>query len=378
MCLIIHAEPKYRISETLMDDFAKRNDDGFGIMWVENNQINTRKFGPTEMDKLYPTYLSVQDKEHFIHLRMRTHGDTNVAMAHPYYCGYGIWLMHNGILDTQGDDTTKSDTWYFVNHVLNPLFKMTTNPHTMMRSKAFANIMLKFLGHNNRVVLGDRGGYVTFNSQAWHNITNENTGVTGMLVSNTYAWSSSSFGQPVTVYTNQRSQGTLPLVVGGTSTTTSTASGVDNPAFEKALLDWFFLLGRKWYMDKYGHIYKRDAKGFTRRPDLDEKDQFWNSLNADTVINAGVWMAEQNNVDTEVEAANDDLNDADTVIIDVQEIETLPTSIVVPETIDPTTGEIGQLVINWSAMGKEDISKYLVQYPSRAAEAIYHLTHNKQ
>lgn len=382
MCLIIHAEPKYRISAELMANFATRNDDGFGVMWIENNKIRGAKFGPNDMDELYPTYELLQDREHFIHLRMRTHGDTSKNMAHPYYCGYGIWLMHNGILSSaQGEDKSKSDTWYFINDVLNPLFKACSNPHELMRSQVFARIMEEYLGTGNRIVMGDRGGYVMFNTSTWHTITNEATGVQGMLVSNTYAWDAYGFGKPK-VYTHNNvtsfrgAQRSLPLVQGTTEsrgTTTIVGDGSPCPEHEKALMSWFFFLGRHWYVDKYSHIYRRTERGFERRVDLDEKDQFWNTFDADTICNAGVWMAEQNNVEADaVDAVHSDPLDNSNDEVEV------PTVCASPETIDITTGEISQLVINWAAMNEKDIEKYLKKHPTRAAQALHHMTHNRQ
>lgn len=370
MCLIIHAEPKFRISKALMADFAERNDDGFGVMWIDNNRINAEKFGPTEMDKLYPMYERLQDKEHFIHLRMRTHGATSAEMSHPYYAGYGIWLMHNGVLgELQGEDKTKSDTWYLIEDVLKPLFAKASNPHDLIRSKAFGRMFNRFLGGSNRIVMGDRGGYVIFNESTWHEIDNEKTGVKGLLVSNMYAWSCNSYGQPKVEYTSNHGyyrggQQNLPLTTttgGSGSGTTGTASN-ESSLFEQAINKFFFQLSRKWYVDKFGIPYKREGYAMKRREDLQDKDQFWNTFSADVNINAGQWMAEQNNVE---------------VGEPVSASET-PPKIITPETIDPKAGTLPTLVINWASMSEEDIRKHIETHPAVAAQAIHQLTHNRQ
>jgi hypothetical protein len=385
MCLIIHAKPDIRISPELMDDFAKRNDDGFGVMYVKDNKIHAEKFGPTEMDRLYPTYEKLQGQSHFIHLRMRTHGAISADQSHPYYCGFGIWLMHNGVMHgMQGDDNTKSDTWYFINSVLTPLFKQSANPHEMMRSPLFARIMREFAGTSNRFVMGDRGGYVLFNTPAWHTIDNERTEAVGLLVSNTYAWSANSYGQPPRTYTHnnvtsfREAQGNLPLGQGNDESRTSGVTPTTTGDLEEAIKTHFYQLGRHWYIDKFSQVYKRLKHGFKRRPDLDDKDQFWNSFTADVNINAGQWIAEQNNVepDEPVDAATGNFELGTPPTND--ELENLPAVIAHPETIDPMTGEISQLVINWAAMGEKDLETYLTTHPARAAKALYHLTHNKQ
>jgi predicted glutamine amidotransferase len=352
MCLIIRAEPQYNISKALMDDFAVRNDDGFGVMWIENNRIHAEKYGPDKMDQLFSVYQRLKDKEHWIHLRMRTHGDTTESMSHPYYCGYGIWLMHNGVLDTQGEDKSKSDTWYFINDILNPLFKQARNPHRLIRTKAFALLVSKFLGFNNKVVIGDRGGYLMFNTSQWHTIENELTNVKGMLVSNTYAWSSYSYGKPknFTMYQgNKGGQQNLPLE----DSTDGKKTKMKEFLFDKALKKYFFHLGRQWYIHANGIIYKRQKWHMQPRPDMDN-DQFWNQFDHDLIINTSVWLAEQK--------------------INVVEGKS---SIITPETTNiqsPST----QLVINWSAMNEEDIQKHIKHHPAAAAQAIHLLTHNRQ
>src|SRR5574343_1935068 len=171
MCLIIHLKPEFNISKELMDNFANRNTVGFGMMWIQDNRLCHMKFGPDMMKDLYAMYKSVKPYEGFIHLRMRTHGNTNQEMAHPFNCGYGIYLMHNGVIsDSTGEDKSKSDTWYFVSNILMPLFKMSKNPHKLIRSMAFSDLIHKYLGYNNRVVIGDRGGYMIYNEKAWHTI----------------------------------------------------------------------------------------------------------------------------------------------------------------------------------------------------------------
>lgn len=309
MCLIIQAEPGIEISRELMDDFASRNNDGFGVMWVENNKIHAEKFGPTEMDRLYPMYEQLKDKLHFIHLRMRTHGDVSAEMAHPYYCGFGIWLMHNGILPTKPEHAKeKSDTWHFINDILKPLFASSKNPHSLLRTEFFADILNRYIGSNNRIVLGDRGGFVIFNSKGWHEIDNSKTGAVGLLVSNTYAWSAQSYGKTYSYSTSGVTYVTKKDDAAPTRRRSSLFT-TDEEEEQECLPRWkqhellgndkvnhnFFPLGRTWYVDVFGRVYKSRGWGFERRVDLDENEQFWNSFRDEALKEASEWMAE--NVD---------------------------------------------------------------------------------
>lgn len=374
MCLIINFQPKYNISKALMDNFAKRNNDGFGMMWIQDNRLCHMKFGPDKMQDLYAMYESVKAYEGFIHLRMRTHGATNQDMAHPFNCGFGIYMMHNGVIsDSTGEDKSKSDTWYFVNNILTPLFKMSKNPHKLIRSLAFSDLIHKYLGYSNRVVIGDRGGWQIFNSNSWHVIDNVATEVKGMLVSNTYAWDT-NFGKTYTyslpsppparnknyglIQNDDEDDDVFPTTRRHrTRHTTQTANHVLYPAarkeeMEEFLKAHFFPLGRDFYADAYGKVYKkRKDMGVDRRSDLDDNDQFWNSFENEQLEALGRWMADANDL----------------------EYDTLP----VPPKGDKAapTPKASQLVLNWQNKSAEQIKEDIKNHPDQAAEAIVALTH---
>jgi hypothetical protein len=103
--------------------------------------------------------------------------------------------MHNGVINGTSSNEL-SDTGHFVKDWLLPLLNNVKNPHEFIRTDSFREIMEGKIGSNNRVILGDRGGYIIFNEKAWHTCTSERTGIKGVLVSNTYAWGENSFGLP--------------------------------------------------------------------------------------------------------------------------------------------------------------------------------------
>lgn len=194
MCLIIRTQKNLPVSKTLLDHFIERNDDGWGMMWRESNQLKT--FKSLNMDDCYAFYIDKLAFEPIIHLRWRTHGNKDTFNCHPYYCGYGIWMMHNGTISMREVDKTKSDTWHFIEHYLKPLFAHVENPHKFLRSSAFQAACEAKIGSSNRLIFGDRGGYVAVNSHSWHTIKNEKTAAVGLVVSNTYAWDEQNYDKP--------------------------------------------------------------------------------------------------------------------------------------------------------------------------------------
>jgi hypothetical protein len=391
MCLIVNFEPKYTISQELMDNFAKRNNDGYGFMWIQDNRLCHMKFGPDKMQDLYAMYQSVKDYSGFLHLRMRTHGNINQDMAHPFNCGFGIYMMHNGVLDDKGEDKSKSDTWNFVNNILNPLFKQSKNPHRLIRSTAFSDLIHKYLGYSNRVVIGDRGGWQLFNSNTWVTIKNEKTGCKGMLVSNSYAWNEDSFGRAVSghllpaprsggyyyghviqdaakavsvpsnskIMEDDDDEDIFPISPRRHRRPQDMKQSVLYPApnprqVEEFLQAHFFTLGRAWYADAYGKVFKkRPDGGLDRRADLDESEQFWDTFDADLILSYGEWISEKQNLD----------------------IDTTRNTHILPVGTKEDKPKPSQLVLNWANKSPDQIKEDLAKFPDQAADAIVALTH---
>ena len=198
MCLIIKTDKNLPLSEALLKDMVAKNDDGWGMMWIKSGELLVEKSGPTPFVDLWNAYLKRIEFNPIIHLRWKTHGEINEHNAHPYYCGSGIFLMHNGTVNAPVTSHSQhSDTWNFIESWIKPIFKLVKNPHELIRSKAFKTLLEHEIGNQNRIVMGDRGGFVTFNEKAWHTITNEHTKCEGLIVSNTYAWDATNFGKPI-------------------------------------------------------------------------------------------------------------------------------------------------------------------------------------
>ncbi len=197
MCLIIRCEKDKPLSRELLEDMQRRNDDGFGFMWIQDNKLKTHKNNSDDFELLWSKYEELKAFNPFIHLRYKTHGLIDHTNTHPYPCGHGIYLMHNGIVNVNdSSDRDKSDTWHFIDQLIKPLIDLSPNPHKVIRSDKFRKLIENWMGNNTRMVFGDRGGFIIFNEKAWHKIDNIRTGCEGLLVSNTYAWSGSQFGAP--------------------------------------------------------------------------------------------------------------------------------------------------------------------------------------
>jgi len=200
MCLLINKPADVHFTRAHIEDFYKRNDDGFGIMYAENNVIHTVKIVGT-VDDVFDTYMQYADhRECAMHFRMKTHGDIDLDNCHPYEVfgkesGYPLYLMHNGVLfNGNTADTTKSDTWHFINDYVRPM--LTGRIHEF-QSEWFKTVIEKAIGSNNKFVMMDAAGNtVVFNETSGVTWSPANDGSKAWM-SNTYAW---SYPRPAATY----------------------------------------------------------------------------------------------------------------------------------------------------------------------------------
>lgn len=186
MCLLIHKPADAEMTEELIMDVYAKNNDGFGVMYIDEGKLKVVKTlaGPDEIIPLY--YEHCYERECIIHFRMQTHGDIDLDNCHPYKVTDDIWLAHNGILACGNPyDVKKSDTWHFIDLVLKP--HLETDPDKILDLR-FQEFIGDLIGSSNKFGLMRSDGEVV--------IINREAGVDhmGMWLSNTYAWSPAKFG----------------------------------------------------------------------------------------------------------------------------------------------------------------------------------------
>lgn len=194
MCLLMTIPADVTFTEKEIRDFYVRNQDGIGVMFHAEGQLQFYKLLPkngTEAVKFFKRYEGI---ERAVHWRMRTHGEINLDNCHPYVVqgfsekdgGFGthespLLLMHNGVLFTGNHANTKfSDTWHYVRDYLRPLLAKRPD---LAFDPVFVEVISKHIGSGNKFVVMGRGGKMA--------VFNRSSGVEhkGAWFSNTYAWS---------------------------------------------------------------------------------------------------------------------------------------------------------------------------------------------
>lgn len=191
MCLITLNTPETTFTSAWLLDFYRHNPDGLGVMYAKNEEIIVEKCVPKNEKQVLTFYKAhIAGREAVVHWRMRTHGKTDLANAHPYEVlskaehGLDLWMVHNGVLQgVKSDRKQMSDTWHFIRDTLKPLLAVNVD---LLRSPVFIALLEARIGSSNKLVFLDNLGRMTvINAAAFHDFS-------GARLSNTYAWSSHS------------------------------------------------------------------------------------------------------------------------------------------------------------------------------------------
>lgn len=197
MCLII-AGKAAKIRDALLNtegmllSIFKSNPDGIGVMYATKHKderlLKVVKKLPNSLEQARDFISRMPDdtRQCAIHFRWTTHGHTDLENCHPYtVLENQVALMHNGVLSTgNSKDTSKSDTWHFIEDYLKEAVKMAPG---LVFDPGFIALVKDFIGTNNRFVFMGADGRMT--------IVNKKEGIEhdGLWFSNTYAWSPAVF-----------------------------------------------------------------------------------------------------------------------------------------------------------------------------------------
>jgi glutamine amidotransferase len=168
MCIIISNEAGKIIPKDHLVQSFEHNDDGAGFAWAENDELHIEKGFMTFAD-FWNAYEPHQGKASVVHFRITTHGDTDVANTHPFLVGKNLAFAHNGIINAiQRPDITKSDTYWFNQKILVPIYKRDSR---FIFKEPFKELIKEYIGYSKLVFLNNKGHSTIINEDkgVWDN-----------------------------------------------------------------------------------------------------------------------------------------------------------------------------------------------------------------
>ncbi len=128
MCLIIFSPDATIFPRAEHTRAVMNNPHGCGIMWREADQTRrARYFNQPEKAYRKCEDLAARGLAFAIHYRYATHGTTDITNVHPFVCGNGAALMHNGVIDLR--HASKSDTAVLADSLAEISPRWYRNPH---------------------------------------------------------------------------------------------------------------------------------------------------------------------------------------------------------------------------------------------------------
>lgn len=123
MCLAIYKPAGLDIPEKNLRAGFESNNDGCGLCWAADGQLHVEK-GMFTWDAFLGLYQQASQYPMLIHFRKATHGKKDADNCHPFlFKDNELALIHNGVIPIKRSEDDFSDTWHFVNKVLEPMVK---------------------------------------------------------------------------------------------------------------------------------------------------------------------------------------------------------------------------------------------------------------
>jgi predicted glutamine amidotransferase len=223
MCIIFYNPDGAKYDRLELRNAADHNDDGAGIMWIENGKIRVHhqmiKTGD-ELIKLMKDFVGIP---HMLHLRYATHGAPSVELCHPFRAtpesaDKQVWLMHNGVIGSYAKKAGRgeSDTSVFSEHLQSVVSGYGSSD--ILFNDKYAEHIERVIDTDRMIFLRDDGAVKVLNPSRWFQNTRTNIWYSNM-------YSLKDIARWKTNYTNYSNYGSSTSY--GSSTTRQTGWGRD-------------------------------------------------------------------------------------------------------------------------------------------------------
>jgi hypothetical protein len=162
MCIAILNPPGITIESDILYNCWSNNDDGAGMVWVNNGKLEV--FKELVSFKSYAEKYSEVRKEfpesHIVlHFRITTSGKSNIENTHPFFVNENLAMVHNGIIRELELGEPWSDTYY--------LSKMLqTFPDGWLESEGVMNMLSSYIEGSKLILLNNKNEYWIVNADA--------------------------------------------------------------------------------------------------------------------------------------------------------------------------------------------------------------------
>lgn len=236
MCIIFYNERGVKYQERELRNAFRTNDDGVGLMWIEDGKVKTFHGMLTE-ERLIKMMDEFTGVPHALHLRFATNGPPCKELCHPFKAtpdegaDQAVWLMHNGVLFEHGQRAQdhESDTLVFARDRAKDVAMIGGNTDIFF-DDAYIKYMEKIITGDRMIFLRDDGSVTILNPNSWHHDKD-----TGIWYSNRYSVADrprySSYGRSSGNYgTGLGFRNSYPLTAASKATPVADADAAESKA----------------------------------------------------------------------------------------------------------------------------------------------------
>lgn len=166
MCTAI-LNPHNTLPKSVFKNVLDNNPDGIGIGFSKNGKLEIHK-DLSNVERIYSIYCKFRETHNtpvMIHARIGTAGSKDTSNIHPYQVSKELLFMHNGIVDIDQINLSKSDTWHVAKAIArfkNPLSVLDESTHEY-------NLINSVCGSYNKFIfLSVDNEYTIMNESAGH------------------------------------------------------------------------------------------------------------------------------------------------------------------------------------------------------------------
>ena len=98
MCWLFHKPSGKRVPEEYCNRAQKINKDGYGLTWFKDGEVQV--FKTMDYSEFLTKLKTLDDCNVVGHLRFTSMGKTNLENSHPFDCGNGAYMAHNGTMSS--------------------------------------------------------------------------------------------------------------------------------------------------------------------------------------------------------------------------------------------------------------------------------------
>lgn len=161
MCIIAVKPKNVIITRDTLRRCFDSNSDGAGFVVTKPGGGLTMQKGFFTFDAFWDAYERHAKETAVIHFRIKTHGNKDAEMCHPFRITDDLYVAHNGIINiSTEDDPTKSDTWHFTELVLKPELARS---QAALHRPAFQYLLSCTIGGSKLAFLNSAGKTVIIN-----------------------------------------------------------------------------------------------------------------------------------------------------------------------------------------------------------------------